>query len=493
MKITAASLLVLSSGVAAQELEWIRRMPDVVSFANEFYPSDYAGYGYNVRANKIVVYTRNFLGHPQHRNIFYYDGESFAIANLFENYNSSQKYNILETIGPNTQIIYDTARDTLNFSGNSRFTTYDGGNWQLRLHETLLPYPYAIDAPSDDFSGNKFTRYVFDNNRNVIICIVWSESSQIIAEYDGIRWQVKSPSPQFLGTNFNAVYDSERRKTVIFGGKYQIDHNRLYEWDGNVVVERETTNPPSRFDHLMTYDKSIKKTVLFGGRHIYHQNGATETLLDTWTFDGTQWIQNNTQFTGSFADNTNSTWYELRPASFNLVYDPVKNIHVLLGPSYNPNRTIVFLERCELVPTCNQPVITHQPVDQFVPTGAVVTFFAQGNNGTVCNDGIIYQWQRRNPNVEDENSPVAWYNLQDDGIFSNTTTSTLTVQSPTPAVATGYRCVVTNGCPCYDGSYRSVTSNIVNFVVSCPSDFNADGGVDFSDVEAFFERWENGC
>jgi probable HAF family extracellular repeat protein len=28
---------------------------------------------------------------------------------------------------------------------------------------------------------------------------------------------------------------------------------------------------------------------------------------------------------------------------------------------------------------------------------------------------------------------------------------------------------------------------------ACPSDFNADGGVDFSDVEAFFERWENGC
>jgi uncharacterized membrane protein len=27
----------------------------------------------------------------------------------------------------------------------------------------------------------------------------------------------------------------------------------------------------------------------------------------------------------------------------------------------------------------------------------------------------------------------------------------------------------------------------------CEADFNADGGVDFSDVQAFFERWESGC
>jgi hypothetical protein len=33
----------------------------------------------------------------------------------------------------------------------------------------------------------------------------------------------------------------------------------------------------------------------------------------------------------------------------------------------------------------------------------------------------------------------------------------------------------------------------VNFNIACPADFNADGGVDFTDVEAFFERWENGC
>jgi hypothetical protein len=33
----------------------------------------------------------------------------------------------------------------------------------------------------------------------------------------------------------------------------------------------------------------------------------------------------------------------------------------------------------------------------------------------------------------------------------------------------------------------------VNFSVSCPADFNADGGIAVQDFEAFFERWENGC
>lgn len=32
----------------------------------------------------------------------------------------------------------------------------------------------------------------------------------------------------------------------------------------------------------------------------------------------------------------------------------------------------------------------------------------------------------------------------------------------------------------------------VNFTPRCPADFNDDGGVDGSDVSAFFERWEAG-
>ena len=48
------------------------------------------------------------------------------------------------------------------------------------------------------------------------------------------------------------------------------------------------------------------------------------------------------------------------------------------------------------------------------------------------------------------------------------------------------------------GGYLGRQGNVQMTVASapapdCPADFNMDGGIDGSDVEAFFERWENGC
>jgi hypothetical protein len=60
-------------------------------------------------------------------------------------------------------------------------------------------------------------------------------------------------------------------------------------------------------------------------------------------------------------------------------------------------------------------------------------------------------------------------------------------------MATGFRCRLTGGCNCEGQPEEFVYSTTVNFTIACPADFNADGGIDFSDVEAFFERWENGC
>jgi hypothetical protein len=76
----------------------------------------------------------------------------------------------------------------------------------------------------------------------------------------------------------------------------------------------------------------------------------------------------------------------------------------------------------------------------------------------------------------------------DDGNFVNTTLATFSILNPTAALATGFRCRI-QGCSCKNAIY----SDEVNFSIACPADFNADGGVDFTDVEAFFERWENGC
>jgi hypothetical protein len=136
------------------------------------------------------------------------------------------------------------------------------------------------------------------------------------------------------------------------------------------------------------------------------------------------------------------------------------------------------------------PTIAQQPQDQAASPGAMVSFLVQVQSETRCVNPQLfrYQWQRRDPAVVDSGSPAAWIDLHDGPQFVNTQTNALIIPQPIPALATGYRCRISGGCNC------GVTyTDTVNFSLACPADFNADGGVDFTDVEAFFERWENGC
>jgi hypothetical protein len=130
--------------------------------------------------------------------------------------------------------------------------------------------------------------------------------------------------------------------------------------------------------------------------------------------------------------------------------------------------------------------ITRQPVDAAPTADAPVVFFVEANNP--CEQPLEYQWQRRIPSVPDESGPGAWVNLIDGSGVLNARTAALTITRPIPGLATGFRCRISSAC-----TSETVFSQTVNFSVACPADFNADGGIDFQDVEAFFERWEAGC
>jgi hypothetical protein len=138
------------------------------------------------------------------------------------------------------------------------------------------------------------------------------------------------------------------------------------------------------------------------------------------------------------------------------------------------------------------PGIVVQPTDQTVGVDAPVTFIVEAAASS-CSTPVTYQWQRRNPVVTDPAATNAWIDLADSGGFFGTRGPNLSISRPTPGLATGYRCKIGGGCGCEPGQGGFVYTNTVNFSVACPADFNADGGIDFGDVEAFFERWENGC
>ncbi|MBS0198093.1 MAG: hypothetical protein JSR77_15170 [Planctomycetes bacterium] len=121
-----------------------------------------------------------------------------------------------------------------------------------------------------------------------------------------------------------------------------------------------------------------------------------------------------------------------------------------------------------------------------------ITFFVEASTPYGCGEAMRYQWQRRDPLVTNPDAPNAWIDLEDGAGFVNTKTPALLISRPTPAMATGYRCRI-SGCGCQSVPGAVVFSESVNFNIACPADFNADGGIDGQDIQAFFERWENGC
>ncbi|MBS0198428.1 MAG: VCBS repeat-containing protein [Planctomycetes bacterium] len=112
--------------------------------------------------------------------------------------------------------------------------------------------------------------------------------------------------------------------------------------------------------------------------------------------------------------------------------------------------------------------------------------------------GVLeYRWQLENPAAAGD-----WIDIEDGpitiagvvwGAAANSGQGTLQLQ-PDPmtyqvAGDVRFRCVVSNYC----GSVTSASALLtVCACLVCPADFNQDGGIDGTDVSAFFDRWEVG-
>jgi uncharacterized membrane protein len=121
------------------------------------------------------------------------------------------------------------------------------------------------------------------------------------------------------------------------------------------------------------------------------------------------------------------------------------------------------------------PTITTQPAHN------VVSCFPDGMSFyiSVCSPTpVTYHWRRNG------------VPLTEGGVYSNVLTNELTIEGVDPNDNGEYDCVVTNSC----GSVISMTGSYhYCFCYGvCPADFNADGGVDGADVNAFFAKWEAG-
>lgn len=121
-------------------------------------------------------------------------------------------------------------------------------------------------------------------------------------------------------------------------------------------------------------------------------------------------------------------------------------------------------------------VITQNPIGGPVPSGG---FYQMGVIAT--GDGsLAYQWRRRVADGEF----IALTEGQDE-VFFGVTTDTLFIQGVGCAGGGDYDCLVCDGCGC-------IPSEIATLEIDPTGDYNDDGGIDGSDVDAFFFDWERG-
>ena len=152
---------------------------------------------------------------------------------------------------------------------------WDGNNW-IQLAPASSPSPRRHPAIS------------YDSIRQRAVMFGGLGPSGTLGdtwEWDGNNWLPQSsvgisPSARW-GTSL--AFDAPRAKTVLFSGYGQTSDT--WEWNGTVWTQKLTSNAPTaRATHAMWFDSSTQRTILFGG-------SAPNSVDDTWTFDGSNWLQ----------------------------------------------------------------------------------------------------------------------------------------------------------------------------------------------------------
>ncbi|MBI1853562.1 MAG: hypothetical protein HYR85_24765 [Planctomycetes bacterium] len=121
----------------------------------------------------------------------------------------------------------------------------------------------------------------------------WSKDTW---EWDGAKWsKLATPGPDGR-VHFSMVYDSKRKRVVLFGGfgEDKRYHNDTWEWDGATWRKASNEGPQPRARHRMAFDSRTGLVILYGGDGMKSEPGMGFRVLDDmWTWDGARWTEIN--------------------------------------------------------------------------------------------------------------------------------------------------------------------------------------------------------
>jgi hypothetical protein len=132
----------------------------------------------------------------------------------------------------------------------------------------------------------------YDKDRGVLVVSCGASS---VHEFDGAVWKTLDPRDDPDGRRFAAmVYDETLKKVVLYGGYDGANFRQdTWTWDGTNWVEVRRTRPPNRALMQMWYDPLLKKTVIYAGVGRNNIDQKVTRYADMWSFDGTQWTKLN--------------------------------------------------------------------------------------------------------------------------------------------------------------------------------------------------------
>ncbi len=161
--------------------------------------------------------------------------------------------------------------------------TYNGTTWTEQSPATSPPAraygSMAYDAATGQlvlFGGTSAVNYPSSD-----LADTWT--------WDGITWTQQSPATSPSARAYGSMaYDAGTGQLVLFGGYTNSGFsNDTWTWDGTTWTQLSpATSPPVRAYGSMAYDAGTGQLVLFGGIHAF-----INYLSDTWTWDGTTWTQ----------------------------------------------------------------------------------------------------------------------------------------------------------------------------------------------------------
>jgi hypothetical protein len=194
----------------------------------------------------------------------------------------------------------------------------------------------GIDSCVSTLTVRNGHRLVYDSHRRKVMMFGGADAERVVGdlwEWNGKRWRCLN-NTELLARTFPAIaYDTRQNKIVMFGGNRVLfgkgnDEDTIlgdtWEWNGRKWREVIGSDPPARAEAMMVYDTKRSRVVLFGG--YFRQNKEIIRLGDTWEFDGQKWFQ----------------VAEIGPQARSgaaMVYDENKRTTILFGGSDGANDT----------------------------------------------------------------------------------------------------------------------------------------------------------